>query len=99
MCKRRVVPKPLATLDWLVLETKCLNEIERRQRISCQNGVRQDNDAVKTVQIVIYWPFTFARFASNFNKPDFPLFGFDVFALAGDGCLQDAGVGKGSGVE
>ena len=31
----------------------------------------------------------FNRFASNFNKPDFPLFGFDVFALAGDGCLQD----------
>eukprot|EP00435_Cladocopium_sp_Y103_P024158 s1164_g5.t3 len=28
-------------------------------------------------------------FASTFNKPDFPLFGFDVFALAGDGCLQD----------
>ncbi|CAL1135185.1 unnamed protein product [Cladocopium goreaui] len=28
-------------------------------------------------------------FASNFNKPDFPLFGFDVFALAGDGCLQE----------
>jgi transketolase len=27
--------------------------------------------------------------ASNYNKPDFPLFGFDVYALAGDGCLME----------
>eukprot|EP00931_Biecheleriopsis_adriatica_P066256 TRINITY_DN40650_c0_g1_i1.p1 TRINITY_DN40650_c0_g1~~TRINITY_DN40650_c0_g1_i1.p1 ORF type:complete len:756 (+),score=143.12 TRINITY_DN40650_c0_g1_i1:173-2269(+) len=27
--------------------------------------------------------------ASTFNKPDFELFGFDVYALAGDGCFQE----------
>ncbi|CAJ1406936.1 unnamed protein product [Effrenium voratum] len=32
--------------------------------------------------------------ASNFNKPDLPLFGFDVFALAGDGCMQEGVSGE-----
>ncbi len=27
--------------------------------------------------------------ASRYNKPDFPLFGFDVYALAGDGCMME----------
>ena len=26
---------------------------------------------------------------AQFNKPDFPMFGFDVYALAGDGCLME----------
>ncbi len=30
--------------------------------------------------------------AASFNKPGFPMFGFDVWALAGDGCLME-GVG------
>jgi transketolase len=27
--------------------------------------------------------------ASHFNRPDFPLFDFDVYALAGDGCIME----------
>jgi transketolase len=27
--------------------------------------------------------------AAHFNRPDFPMFGFDVYALAGDGCLME----------
>jgi transketolase len=27
--------------------------------------------------------------AAHFNRPDFPMFGFDVYALAGDGCMME----------
>jgi transketolase len=27
--------------------------------------------------------------ASHFNRPDFPMFGYDVYALAGDGCMME----------
>jgi transketolase len=27
--------------------------------------------------------------AAHFNRPDFPMFGYDVYALAGDGCLME----------
>jgi transketolase len=27
--------------------------------------------------------------AAHFNRPDYPMFGFDVYALAGDGCLME----------
>ena len=27
--------------------------------------------------------------AANFNKPDFPMFDYDVYALAGDGCMME----------
>jgi transketolase len=27
--------------------------------------------------------------AAHFNRPEFPMFGFDVYALAGDGCLME----------
>src|SRR5205085_12352537 len=27
--------------------------------------------------------------AAHFNRPDFPMFSFDVYALAGDGCMME----------
>jgi transketolase len=30
-----------------------------------------------------------SRLAARYNKPNFPLFGFDVYAVAGDGRLLD----------
>ncbi|HEY5742863.1 MAG TPA: transketolase [Terrimicrobiaceae bacterium] len=32
--------------------------------------------------------------AARYNKPDFPLFGFDVYALAGDGCMMEGVSGE-----
>jgi transketolase len=32
--------------------------------------------------------------ASRYNKPKFPLFGFDVYALAGDGCMMEGVSGE-----
>ena len=35
--------------------------------------------------------------AAHFNRPDFPMFDFDVYALAGDGCMME-GISSRSGV-
>jgi transketolase len=32
--------------------------------------------------------------AARYNKPNFPLFGFDVYALAGDGCMMEGVSGE-----
>jgi len=68
------------------LESKCPGHPEYRWTSGIETTTGPLGQGVATsvgMAIASKW------MAAHFNRPDFPMFGFDVYALAGDGCLME----------
>jgi len=68
------------------LESKCPGHPEYRWTSGIETTTGPLGQGVATsvgMAIASKW------MAAHFNRPDFPMFGFDVYAMAGDGCLME----------
>src|ERR1700754_4506141 len=68
------------------LESRCPGHPEYRWTSGVETTTGPLGQGVATsvgIALASHW------LASRYNKPDFPLFGFDVYALAGDGCMME----------
>jgi transketolase len=78
---------PLADLkNFRQLESRCPGHPEYRWTSGVETTTGPLGQGVATsvgVALASHW------LASRYNKPNFPLFGFDVYALAGDGCMME----------
>ncbi|CAM5260816.1 Transketolase OS=Streptomyces antimycoticus OX=68175 GN=tkt PE=3 SV=1 [Streptomyces antimycoticus] len=81
--------RPAVTLDdlksFLQLDSRCPGHPEYRWTSGVETTTGPLGQGVATsVGMAIA-----GRLAARFNRPDFPLFDFDVYALAGDGCMME----------
>jgi transketolase len=78
---------PLADLrNFRQLESRCPGHPEYRWTSGVETTSGPLGQGVATsvgIALASRW------LASRYNKPNFPLFGFDVYALAGDGCMME----------
>ncbi len=73
------------------LESKCPGHPEYRWTSGVETTTGPLGQGVATsvgMALASHW------LASRYNKPNFPLFGFDVFALGGDGCMMEGVSGE-----
>jgi transketolase len=73
------------------LESKCPGHPEYRWTSGVETTTGPLGQGVATsvgMALASHW------LAQRYNKPNFPLFGFDVFALGGDGCMMEGVSGE-----
>ena len=95
--KYEVLGKPSVTLDdikrFRQLDSKCAGHPEYHwtSGVETTTGPLGQGIATSTgMAIAGRW------LAAHYNKPDFPIFDYDVFAICGDGCMME-GVGSEAG--
>jgi transketolase len=95
--KYEVLGKPSVSLDdikrFRQLDSKCAGHPEYRwtSGVETTTGPLGQGIATSTgMAIAGRW------LAARYNKPDFPIFNYDVFAICGDGCMME-GVGSEAG--
>jgi transketolase len=93
--KYETLGQPSVALDDLrnfrQLESRCPGHPEYRWTSGVETTTGPLGQGVATsvgMALASHW------LAARYNKPNFPLFGFDVYALAGDGCMMEGVSGE-----